>query len=665
VRAAIGTLFLLVACEAAPPDPGEPWQASPFPPTLGAAPGSSLELRLFGTCVPFPLANGTTTCVNSTPQNGRPGRLTPEAAALEDEIPGRASSALRSSIPAASALPPRIDHRGDYLDGCVTISNQAHCSWCTVHAATGLLEALHCSKGCDVPELSESHLRYESWGRSPLGECHTGWDVTQALSQLTDTPIVPASVWPYVGSGRSMDALKPPDAELDASAVHAATSYRTLGTTDLTQIKRVLASEREVMVGVPVHWGGGWDSGTTVITPPPPDAELAGYHAVVVVGYDDAAEELIFLNSWGEDWGEAGYGRMSYEFLTTLGGGGGYLEDVDVTIEGNACDGMRSSCGDHTTCADCTARSGCGWCGDGDGACIADAERDECTDFRAFECSDAGDPCAAAADCAACTAVAGCAYCQSSGRCYSVRGRVTSCTDPRAAARLCGDCAALTDCASCTDSTACGWCETRDDMGRRNASCEPGGSGPDRETCRYWPTRSELCAAPPSAPTTDCVGCLDVAGYGFCHDTSECLVGGQDGPLEGVCGEWAWFEPSCERMPSKMCPTVGQTCGGLPDCCPGELCVVDTCEDCAGSLFIGAPCTDTAECCGQMICSPVADAADLRCCFRDQDPCEVDSDCCGAMTCVDQRCQCQPSGAACLTGQECCGGSICTDGVCT
>ncbi len=52
-----------------------------------------------------------------------------------------------------------------------------------------------------------------------------------------------------------------------------------------------------------------------------------GKHAVVLVGYDDNIQRsngqgaFKFINSWGTDWGESGYGWLSYEFV-------GYHNDV-------------------------------------------------------------------------------------------------------------------------------------------------------------------------------------------------------------------------------------------------------------------------------------------------------------------------------------------------
>ena len=42
---------------------------------------------------------------------------------------------------------------------------------------------------------------------------------------------------------------------------------------------------------------------------------LAGYHAVLLVGYDDAGQYFIVKNSWGTWWGESGFFRIAYSEL--------------------------------------------------------------------------------------------------------------------------------------------------------------------------------------------------------------------------------------------------------------------------------------------------------------------------------------------------------------
>lgn len=46
---------------------------------------------------------------------------------------------------------------------------------------------------------------------------------------------------------------------------------------------------------------------------------LAGGHAVLAVGYDDAEERFLVRSSWGTGWGRAGYCTMPYGILTDRG----------------------------------------------------------------------------------------------------------------------------------------------------------------------------------------------------------------------------------------------------------------------------------------------------------------------------------------------------------
>lgn len=48
---------------------------------------------------------------------------------------------------------------------------------------------------------------------------------------------------------------------------------------------------------------------------PMPRGRIVGGHAVVVCGYDRGAGKFDIRNSWGEGWGNGGYGRFDYEYL--------------------------------------------------------------------------------------------------------------------------------------------------------------------------------------------------------------------------------------------------------------------------------------------------------------------------------------------------------------
>jgi hypothetical protein len=40
--------------------------------------------------------------------------------------------------------------------------------------------------------------------------------------------------------------------------------------------------------------------------------DLAGYHAICVVGYSEAEQAWLCKNSWGTDWGETGWFKIGY-----------------------------------------------------------------------------------------------------------------------------------------------------------------------------------------------------------------------------------------------------------------------------------------------------------------------------------------------------------------
>ncbi|MDF3818396.1 C1 family peptidase [Leptospira sp. 96542] len=61
-----------------------------------------------------------------------------------------------------------------------------------------------------------------------------------------------------------------------------------------------------------------------------------GRHAMVIVAYDDDRRALLFLNSWGSQWGEKGYVWVSYDLFGKIGydnKGANFLEIALVAID--------------------------------------------------------------------------------------------------------------------------------------------------------------------------------------------------------------------------------------------------------------------------------------------------------------------------------------------
>jgi GNAT superfamily N-acetyltransferase len=50
-----------------------------------------------------------------------------------------------------------------------------------------------------------------------------------------------------------------------------------------------------------------------------PNTPFTGAHTITLVGYDDRAERFNFINSWGAEWGDEGYGSLPYTYFDSYG----------------------------------------------------------------------------------------------------------------------------------------------------------------------------------------------------------------------------------------------------------------------------------------------------------------------------------------------------------
>ena len=116
--------------------------------------------------------------------------------------------------------------------------------------------------------------------------------------------------WPY-DTGRW-----PPQepAEIDKAAkAHRILAYQRVRTLD--ECKQVVASQHPVIIALEFNIDD-WQSAPAGLIPMPSQiAALTGAHSIALVGYDDEKELLYVRNSWGERWGDCGYGYIPYLYF--------------------------------------------------------------------------------------------------------------------------------------------------------------------------------------------------------------------------------------------------------------------------------------------------------------------------------------------------------------
>ncbi len=112
----------------------------------------------------------------------------------------------------------------------------------------------------------------------------------------------------------------PDDTLLMKAARHAIRDYQTLfqtadaGDLKVQKTKQSLSGGKPVIIGVEIKYNFLDIKKDDPVWHPEKGLTLfAGGHAMCVIGYDDQRQAFEIQNSWGEKWGDAGYGWIRYE----------------------------------------------------------------------------------------------------------------------------------------------------------------------------------------------------------------------------------------------------------------------------------------------------------------------------------------------------------------
>lgn len=125
--------------------------------------------------------------------------------------------------------------------------------------------------------------------------------------------VAPERLWPYE-IGKFTE--QPPKAAATNALRHQSLVYRAVSQ-DLTSIKAALVSGYPVAIGFTVYESfESVEVANTGIVPMPLAQEaMLGGHAVALCGFHEGTQRFIVRNSWGTDWGQAGYFEMPYAYL--------------------------------------------------------------------------------------------------------------------------------------------------------------------------------------------------------------------------------------------------------------------------------------------------------------------------------------------------------------
>ena len=211
------------------------------------------------------------------------------------------------------ALPARCDLRGPFMP---PVYDQGQIGSCVCNASVAAVDFERKKQGEAFLLPSRLWLYYvirQIEGTPAYDDA--GCEIRDAIKVLNRVGVPPETDWPYDVS-RFMQA--PP-----TSAYADAGEHKTLLYSRVTQAEYFLKHCLAIL-GSPILFGISCfsalesDSVASNGALPMPSAGEAplGGHAIMLVGYDDASKRFFWRNSWGDNWGNQGYGTIPYAYVT-------------------------------------------------------------------------------------------------------------------------------------------------------------------------------------------------------------------------------------------------------------------------------------------------------------------------------------------------------------
>lgn len=210
-------------------------------------------------------------------------------------------------VPPGGSLPARADLSGD-MPPVGAQGRQSSCvGWAVAYALRTYLERRQ--QQWDVSRADAQFSPAFVYNQAARGNCDGGMRFIDALNILTAQGAATMAAMPYTEA----DCAAQPSEEIRQQAQHyRIAQYRRLNVQDGFELKAHLAAGFPVLLSletddhfVNLDRGEVWSA----------KGRKAGYHAVVLVGYDDSAASYKVINSWGDDWGTDGYGWISYDLF--------------------------------------------------------------------------------------------------------------------------------------------------------------------------------------------------------------------------------------------------------------------------------------------------------------------------------------------------------------
>lgn len=169
------------------------------------------------------------------------------------------------------------------------------------------LETAYALAGHPLPYVSARFIYERSKRLNDMDVASEGAMLAQGVQVAEFFGVFAESIWPYAPGKHDLPTGKTWN-QLDRLAIETGLRGKFTKLTTVDAAIDALRQRRPVVAGMEVREGlFNYHSGILDST----KGSLMGLHAVVLTDYDTGSLSFRFANSWGVQWGEGGFGRLS------------------------------------------------------------------------------------------------------------------------------------------------------------------------------------------------------------------------------------------------------------------------------------------------------------------------------------------------------------------
>jgi C1A family cysteine protease len=203
--------------------------------------------------------------------------------------------------------------RADLRPYLTHIEDQYQLESCTGNALAGALEYLERRLLKEQRRISRLFIYYNARLRAHEEKIDDGVSIRNGVECLFTHGACAEATWPYKQAAVNE---RPHANAYDEALAHKIDAAMRVKVTT-ADMCACIASGYPVVFGLQIYasFEDGGKHGHIALPDPSKEAHKGG-HTMLAVGYDDGSKTFIVRNSWGTDWGAAGYCYIPYDYVT-------------------------------------------------------------------------------------------------------------------------------------------------------------------------------------------------------------------------------------------------------------------------------------------------------------------------------------------------------------